>query len=153
MSMASSHVKAALENIADGKHRLAFPFSPPGLFNERHRKDSLPFFIFHLLRLLKPYSHPFLRLAPDSLKAPSRVFHSYSLIMHVSLIILSIFGLRAIAMLLPSWKNSMVATPITIWKGSVTNDLTPIAPAMGASPAISLGEMARWLPALEKFRM
>lgn len=72
--------------------------------------------------------------------------------MHVSLVILSVFGLRAIAVPLPSWENTWAAAPAAIWKGSAMNDLTPIAPAMEASPTISLGEMVRWLPALQKVR-
>lgn len=68
--------------------------------------------------------------------------------MHVSFAILFIFGLRALATPLPSWENTLAEAPVAIWKGSVMKGLTPIVPAMEASPTISLGEIVRWLPVL-----
>ena len=68
--------------------------------------------------------------------------------MHVSFVILAIFGLRAIAIPLLSWENTLTVAPVEKWEGSVVKELNPIAPAMEASPTISLGEIVRWLPAL-----
>lgn len=71
--------------------------------------------------------------------------------MHVCLILIVIFYVRVIVTPLPLWEDISAAAPAAIWPDAMDDDFAPTAPATGAVPAMSLGEMVRWLRRFTEF--